>query len=176
MKNIPNTTGELMVIVLIGPMGSGKTTIGKLLAEKTGWSFSDADDYHPQENIKKMAAGISLTDEDREPWLLTLSKLINSSLTNKQPLILACSALKQSYRDLLGIDQKKIISIYLKGSQNLLAKRIENRNHQYMDKRLLNSQLDTMEEPGAGLIIDISPAPEMIVAEIISAIQTIHQE
>jgi carbohydrate kinase (thermoresistant glucokinase family) len=165
-----NTSENPMAIVLIGPMGCGKTTIGKLLTEQTGWRFMDADDYHPQVNIDKMAAGIALNDEDRHPWLLRLAAMINESIIRKTPLILACSALKQSYREALGIDQQKIVSVYLKGAPDLLASRIGNRNHQYMDKSLLDSQLATMEEPDGGLTVDIGTAPESIVSEIITTI------
>lgn len=170
MNDTTNIRKKPMVLVLIGPMGSGKTTIGKLLAERTGWRFADADDYHPQNNIAKMAAGISLNDNDRQPWLVRLSELINRALADEDPLILACSALKQSYREILGVDQETIISVYLKGSQELLAKRVGNRKHQYMNKGLLDSQMATMEEPDQGLVVDISPAPEQIVAEIITTI------
>ena len=155
-----------MVIVLIGPMGCGKTTIGKLLAKTNDWLFADGDDYHPKENVDKMAAGIPLSDADRKPWLERLAELACETLTGEKTLVLACSALKEEYRRTLGIDQQRVISVYLKGSQDLLAQRVTQRKHQYMDKGLLNSQFVTMEEPTNGIIIEISSSPESIVAEI----------
>jgi len=157
-----------MVLILIGPMGCGKTTIGKMLAEKLGWSFYDGDDFHPKENVEKMRAGIALTDEDRKLWLKKLHTNIQRWLREKQNSILACSALKQAYRDMLGVDQNTVRTVYLKGSYELLRKRIEERQHPYMDKNLLRSQLDTLEEPKDGLTVDISATPETIVRIIMS--------
>jgi len=156
-----------MVLILVGPMGSGKTAIGKLLAEKLGWAFYDADDSHPKENVEKMRAGIALTDKDRRLWLEKLRGYIQCWLEEKQNTILACSALKQAYRDILGVDQITVKTVYLKGSYSLLRKRIEERQHPYMDKKLLRSQLDALEEPEDGLRVDISPTPETIVGTII---------
>jgi len=156
-----------MVLILIGPMGSGKTAIGKLLAERLGWPFYDADDYHPKENVEKMRTGIALTDEDRRLWLEKLRDIIQRWLKERQNAILACSALKQAYRDILGVDQVLVKTVYLKGSYSLLRKRIEERQHVYMDKNLLRSQLDALEEPKDGLCVDISETPEAIVSRII---------
>ena len=156
-----------MVLILMGPMGCGKTTIGKMLAEKLGWPFYDGDSFHPKENVEKMRAGIALTDEDRRLWLEKLREYIRRWLKERQNTILACSALKQAYRDILGVDQETVRTVYLKGSYQLLRKRIEGRQHPYMDKNLLRSQLDTLEEPEEGLRVDISATPEMIVSTII---------
>ena len=156
-----------MVLILMGPMGCGKTTIGKMLAEKLGWPFYDGDSFHPKENVEKMRAGIALTDEDRRLWLEKLREYIQRWLKERQNTILACSALKQAYRDILGVDQETVRTVYLKGSYQLLRKRIEGRQHPYMDKNLLRSQLDTLEEPEEGLRVDISATPEMIVSTII---------
>ena len=156
-----------MVLILMGPMGSGKTAIGKLLAERLGWPFYDADDYHPKENVEKMRTGIALTDEDRRLWLEKLRDIIQRWLKERQNAILACSALKQAYRDILGVDQVMVKTVYLKGSYSLLRKRIEERQHVYMDKNLLRSQLDALEEPKDGLCVDISETPEAIVSRII---------
>ncbi|MCJ7495587.1 MAG: gluconokinase [Deltaproteobacteria bacterium] len=149
-------------------MGCGKTTIGKILAEKLGWSFYDGDDFHPEKNVEKMRAGIALTDEDRKLWLENLHVNIQRWLKDKENTILACSALKQAYRDILGVDQNTVRTVYLKGSYELLRKRIEERQHLYMDKNLLRSQLDTLEEPTDGLTVDISAAPEIVVSTIIN--------
>jgi carbohydrate kinase (thermoresistant glucokinase family) len=157
-----------MVIILMGPMGCGKTTIGKILAEKLGGSFYDGDDFHPEKNVEKMRAGIALTDEDRKLWLENLHGNIQRWLKDKENTILACSALKQAYRDILGVDQNTVRTVYLKGSYELLRKRIEERQHLYMDKNLLRSQLDTLEEPTDGLTVDISAAPEIVVSTIIN--------
>ncbi len=164
-----------MVIILIGPMGCGKTTIGKLLAEKLGWPFYDGDDFHPKENVAKMRAGSPLTDEDRKLWLEKLHGLINQWLKEKQNTILACSALKRAYRDVLGVDQKRVRTVYLRGSYPLLRKRIEDRQHPYMDRNLLRSQLDILEEPKEGLTVDISETPETIVGIIFQNL-TLDQE
>ena len=156
-----------MVLILMGPMGSGKTTIGKMLAEKLGWPFYDGDRFHPKENVEKMRAGIALTDEDRRLWLQKLRDKIQRWLKERQDTILACSALKQAYRDILGVDQKTVRTVYLIGSYELLRKRIEGREHPYMNKDLLRSQLDTLEEPEEGLRVNISASPDRIVHTII---------
>jgi len=157
-----------MVLILMGPMGCGKTTIGKILAEKLGWSFYDGDDFHPEKNVEKMRAGIALTDEDRKLWLENLHVNIQRWLKDKENTILACSALKQAYRDILGVDQNTVRTVYLKGSYELLRKRIEERQHPYMDKNLLRSQLDTLEEPKDGLTVHISATPEIVVSTLIN--------
>jgi len=159
---------DRMVLILMGPMGCGKTTIGKMLAEKLGWSFYDGDDFHPKKNVEKMRAGIALTDGDRKLWLKKLHTNIQHWLRDNQNSILACSALKQAYRDILGVDQNTVRTVYLKGSYELLRKRIEDRHHPYMDKNLLRSQLNTLEEPKDGLTVDISETPEIVVSTIIN--------
>lgn len=157
-----------MVIVLIGPMGCGKTTVGKTLAARLGWPFNDADDYHPKNNVDKMRAGIPLTDQDRQGWLETLAARIAGTQAAGGNLVLACSALKQKYRDMLGVDQHQVVSVYLKGDSDLLQARIAARSHQFMNKDLLISQLATMEEPADGLRLDIGPGPEQLATAIIA--------
>lgn len=164
-----------MIIVLMGPMGCGKTTIGKVLAQKTGWQFYDADDFHPEANKQKMADGIPLDDKDRQPWLETLREIIDAHLSSEKNMILACSALKKKYRRLLGIDQKDVCSVYLRGSSSLLHERIVLRSHEFMDEDLLQSQLDTLEEPETGLVVDISGPPDQITETIVGKIITPHK-
>jgi len=158
---------DALILILMGPMGCGKTLIGKMLAEKLGWPFYDGDDFHPAENVEKMRAGVALNDEDRKLWLETLHAHIQRWLIDGQNTLLACSVLKQAYRDILGVNQTTVRTVYLKGSYELLSKRIEGRQHAYMNKSLLRSQLDTLEKPKDGLCVDISPTPEIIVRTII---------
>lgn len=158
---------EVMAVVLIGPMGSGKTTIGKELARDLGWHFYDADDYHPEENKRKMSQGIPLEDSDRQPWLELLHDLIVHNIAGKKRMILACSALKEKYRKTLGVDQRKVVSVFLKGDQKLLQKRIALRSHEFMAEDLLQSQLAALEVPSDGLTVDISGTPENIRNEIV---------
>lgn len=160
-----------MVLILIGPMGCGKTAIGGILAGKLGWPFYDGDDFHPPENVAKMRAGIALTDEDRRVWLETLRDHIRRWLAEGQDAILACSALKQAYREMLGVDQARVKTVYLRGSYGLLRERIADRSHPYMNKDLLRSQVEAMEEPQDGLTVDISAAPEEIVDTIMKSLK-----
>jgi gluconokinase len=160
-----------MVIITMGVEGTGKTTIGKMLAEKLGWKFYDADDYHPKRNIEKMRRGIPLNDEDRWPWLKEVRKVIDSSLNLNEPSIIACSALKSSYRQYLKQQNDKIIFVYLKGDKNTISKRLALRKGHFAGTQLLESQLQTLEEPECVLTCDISRQPEVITDYIIEKLE-----
>ena len=151
-----------MVIVLMGVTGSGKTTIGRLLSRELGWKYYDADDFHSPANIEKMRNAIPLTDDDRRPWLETLRDLIRECLALGDSAILACSALKESYRECLLIDGK-VKLVYLKGDYETIQRRLKGRHNHYMNPRLLDSQFETLEEPKDAWDVDISLSPEEIV-------------
>ena len=155
-----------MITIVMGVSGSGKTTVGKLLAQSLNWDFSDADDFHPSANIEKMSRGIPLEDADRLPWLLQLQAAIDRWLLENKNVVLACSALKASYREMLCRDQQPMKIVYLKGSFHLLATRLKTRENHYMKADLLLSQLDTLEEPEDAIIIDASQPLELIVGQI----------
>jgi gluconokinase len=154
-----------MIILVTGVSGSGKTTIAQMLANSLHFRFQDADDFHSQENIEKMRHGIALNDADREPWLQALHQAIALWLHDNDNVVLACSALKASYRQMLVFDPR-IKQVYLKGSFELIKKRLHERQHHFMDERLLKSQFDALQEPEDAVIIDISPSPQVIVNKI----------
>ncbi|EGK86906.1 gluconokinase [Microcoleus vaginatus PCC 9802] len=155
-----------MITIVMGVSGSGKTTVGKLLAQSLNWDFSDADDFHPSANIQKMSRGIPLEDADRLPWLLQLQAAIDTWLLENKNVVLACSALKASYRAMLYRDQQGMKIVYLKCSFQLLAARLTSRENHYMKADLLLSQLGTLEEPEDAIIIDASQPLEVIVRQI----------
>jgi len=155
-----------MITIVMGVSGSGKTTVGKLLAQSLNCDFSDADDFHPSANIEKMSRGIPLEDADRFPWLLKLQAAIDRWLLENKNVVLACSALKASYREMLCRDQQRMKVVYLKCSFQLLAARLTSRENHYMKADLLLSQLDTLEEPEDAIIIDASQPLEVILRQI----------
>lgn len=155
-----------MIAIVMGVSGSGKTTVGKLLALSLKWDFIDADDFHPLSNIEKMSRGIALDDADRIPWLRQLQAAIDSWLLENKNVVLACSALKSSYRKMLCQDNQQIKIVYLKGSFGLFAARLKNRQNHYMKADLLSSQLATLEEPQNAIVVDASQSPEAIVQQI----------
>ncbi len=156
-----------MIIILMGVTGSGKTTAGQLLAEDLGWPFYDGDDFHSEANIKKMRAGIPLDDNDREAWMASLRDLIQKKIAAHEPVIFACSALKQKYRDRLQQGyEDEITFVYLRGEYELLQQRLQARRSHFMNPNLLASQFDALEEPEDVLTIDVATEPERIVETI----------
>ncbi|NJK67781.1 MAG: gluconokinase [Microcoleus sp. CSU_2_2] len=160
-----------MIVIVMGVSGSGKTTVGKLLAASLNWDFADADDFHPANNIEKMSLGIPLDEVDRIPWLLKLQSTIADWLQAKKNVVLACSGLKATYRDLLMRDRTQVKLVYLKGDFELISQRMKQRQNHYMKTDLLSSQFDTLEEPQDAIVIDVSEPPEVIVAQIRSHVE-----
>jgi len=158
-------------LIVMGVSGSGKTSVGKVLAEHLKWDFYDADDFHPPENVAKMASGIPLDDSDRAPWLAALHNLISSSLKQNKPGVLACSALKERYRRQLMNGSDGVQLVYLKGSYDLIWSRMETRTDHYMKPHMLHSQFDALEEPSNALTVDISLSVEEISHFIIKHIE-----
>jgi gluconokinase len=154
-----------MIVIIMGTTGSGKTTIGSFLAKRMGWEFVDADDFHPPSNVEKMKHGIPLTDADREPWLKALHDKIVEWTAEKRSVVLACSALKQSYRDELRASSD-VKFVYLKGSYQLFSQRVLARRGHFAKQDLLASQFATLEEPTDAVIVDAAPSPEQIVSEV----------
>jgi gluconokinase len=157
-----------MFYIIMGVSGSGKSTIGRLLSDRTGWTFYDADDFHPLANIQKMSQGIPLTDSDRTSWLEELKTLIETTLTSRQHGILACSALKSDYRQILKGDRQDIIFVYLRGDYDCIQTRIKSRQGHFMNADMLRSQFDTLEEPNTAFVVDVALSPEAIVEQILN--------
>ncbi len=159
-----------MVIILMGVSGSGKTTIGKALADELGWHFFDADDFHSMTNKQKMSTGSALSDEDRWPWLERLADKISVWAVEPVGAVLACSALKESYRACLTSKAKAqaVVYIHLTGEKKLIAERLASRQKHYMPLDLLDSQYEILEGPSSALLVDVSGTPAEIVAEICS--------
>ena len=153
--------------IVMGVSGSGKTSVGKTLADRLGWDFYDADNFHPLENIVKMTKGIPLDDSDRAPWLASLHDLIASSLQEDRPGVLACSALKEHYRRQLTNGNEGVQIVYLKGSYDLIWSRMEKRTDHYMKPHMLKSQFEALEEPVTGWTTDISKSVDDIVTGIL---------
>ncbi|PTL79909.1 gluconokinase [Vitiosangium sp. GDMCC 1.1324] len=156
-----------MVVIVMGVSGSGKTTVGKRLAEVLGWRFVDADDVHPPGNIAKMTAGIPLTDEDRAPWLARLRDVVQRALESGESLMLACSALKRPYRELLTVDPRQVRWVYLHAPRELIAERLKQRRGHYMPSTLLDSQLAALEAPEDALSVDVSADPDAVVDTVL---------
>jgi gluconokinase len=158
-------------LIVTGVAGSGKSTVGRLLAERTGWTFRDADDYHSPENVEKMRAGIPLTDEDRMPWLDALRReVVAPSLERGEPVVLACSALKAAYLKVLGAGDPRVRVIRLTGDPRLLRERLERRAGHFAGAGLLESQLEAQEGPKDALVVDVADPPERIVDEIMASL------
>ena len=154
----------------MGVSGSGKSTIGKLLSDRLQCDFYDADDFHPASNIIKMDRGIPLTDRDRLPWLKDLSNLIEQKLQAGEQGVLACSALKEKYREILHNQDSRVIFIYLQGDYNCIRSRIEQRQGHFMQADLLKSQFAALEEPDNALIVDVSLPPNAILQKVLTSL------
>jgi gluconokinase len=154
-----------MIVIVMGVVGAGKTTVGQLLAKQLGWEFADADQYHSAANVERIRRGIGLTDADRAPWLQSLHDAIAQWIQTGQNVVLACSALKRSYRQELA-SGPEVKFVYLKGSAALIAERLRARRGHFANEQILNSQLRDLEEPAAALTVEITGTPQQIVTFI----------
>lgn len=162
------------VLIVMGVSGSGKTTIGTMLAERLGWPYKDGDDFHPQSNIDKMHAGHPLTDEDRWPWLRAIAAHIDELRAKGEHAVITCSALKRSYRDILIGDRPDVRLVYLDGDKELIKRRLATRHGHFMPPELLDSQFATLEVPGPNerpIVASIAPKPEAIVDAIVASLR-----
>jgi gluconokinase len=161
---------SIVIVILMGVAGSGKTTVGRKLARALGYRFSDADDFHSRANVEKMARGEQLDDVDREPWLGAMAAAIDVWLHDDANVVLACSALKESYRERLMRDPSRMKIVYLKVSPATAAARVARRVGHFMPGDLVKSQFETLEEPAAAITVDASHPPDFIVRTICDAL------
>jgi gluconokinase len=159
-----------MVVIIMGVSGSGKSTVGRQLAEVLSWEFRDGDGFHPEANVTKMRSGTPLNDDDRRPWLLAIQDFMRQCHADGQSAVVACSALKAAYRDLLLRDEPWVRFVHLQGNRELIACRMAARSDHFMPATLLDSQLATLESPTDALILDIAFSPEQLVAQIVAAL------
>lgn len=157
----------ITAIVVMGVSGSGKSAVGAPLAARLNWRFADGDDFHPMANVRKMAAGIPLDDQDRLPWLKTLNSMLRDASAANQPVVLACSALRQSYRNVIADGLPELRFVHLAGSIDLIAQRLNSRVHRYMPPSLLVSQFTTLEPPFDALTLDVGASVKVLVQAII---------
>jgi gluconokinase len=155
-----------MLIVVMGVSGSGKTTIGNLLANHLRWRFYEGDEYHTKENIEKMASGVPLTDDDRAPWLRRLRDVMRQCRSAGANAVIACSALRQSYRIYLSEGSSDVRFVYLKGDYEAIRERIIRRYGHFMKDTLLKSQFSVLEEPTDAIVAHVSEEPQAIVRKI----------
>jgi carbohydrate kinase (thermoresistant glucokinase family) len=161
------------VVVIMGVSGSGKSTVGSLLALRLRWEFEDGDWFHPPSNIEKMHSGIPLTDEDRWPWLQAIAAWIDETRGRGGHAVVTCSALKRRYRDILIGDRVDVRLVYLKGEEALIARRIATRHEHFMPRSLLHSQFEALEEPGGDenpIVVSIDSPPREIATRILSSL------
>jgi gluconokinase len=164
------------VVIVMGVSGCGKSTIGALLASRLQWEFEDGDWFHPSSNVDKMHSGIPLTDEDRWPWLDAIAAWIDKTRRSGGHSVIACSALKRRYRDVLIGDRADVRLVYLKGDETLIARRVAMRHEHFMPRSLLHSQFKALEEPGPDekpIVVSIEPQPREIVVQILSAMNIV---
>ncbi len=154
-----------MIVIVMGVVGAGKTTVGRWLAQELRWQFADADDYHPPANVEKIQRGTALTDADRQPWLQRLREAISQWVAEGRNVVLACSALKRAYRKQLDVGPE-VKFVYLKGSADLIAQRLRLRRGHFADEQILTSQFKDLEEPDAAVTVEIAAPPQIIVDEI----------
>ncbi len=162
------------VILVMGVSGAGKTTIGKLLAERLGWEFTDGDQFHPPANVEKMRSGIPLTDQDRKPWLKAIAEWVDEIRRNDGQAVTAVSVLKRRYRDIVIGERADVRLVFLEGSRELIARRMAARRGHYMPASLLDSQFDTLEPPSPdenAIRVSIEPPPEHIVSDIVEQLR-----
>ncbi|MFL2928652.1 MAG: gluconokinase [Opitutales bacterium] len=162
-----------MIIIIMGVCGSGKSTIGQMLARELAIDFWEGDEFHPAVNREKMSRGDSLTEEDRRPWLEKIRETIDQYLAREAGMIVSCSALTRKSRQILGTDRQEVKLVYLSGSESILTDRMRGRENHFMPVSLLRSQLETLEEPGPGdaLIISVDADPDDLIREILSGLQ-----
>ena len=159
-----------MILIIMGVAGSGKTTVGQLLAEELSWAFRDADEFHPASNIEKMSCAIALEDADRTPWLAAMRAAIETWLRENTNAVLTCSCLKAAFRQTLVVDPARVRFVYLKGSFDLIEARLRQRTHHFLQAQLLQSQFAILEEPQDAVTVDVSDTPEMVVQKIRAAL------
>jgi ribose 5-phosphate isomerase A len=162
--------GTPPILVIMGVSGAGKSTVARELAARLGWAFEEGDALHPEANVAKMHAGIPLTDADRQPWLERVAAWIDDQRASKQPGIITCSALKRSYRRIIIGDRPEVRLVYLRGGHDLIAEHLAGREGHFMPPSLLQSQIDTLEEPGPDedpLTVDVGPPAAQVADEII---------
>jgi carbohydrate kinase (thermoresistant glucokinase family) len=165
---------SLHALIVMGVAGSGKTTIAQALAARIGWAFKDGDLFHPPSNVEKMRSGHPLTDDDRWPWLRAIAAEIDRTREARSHIIIACSALKRVYRDILIGSRRGVALIYLKGSRDLIRQRLQARRGHFMPLELLDSQFATLEEPVAderAIVVDVTAPVDAIVDDIVRQIR-----